>query len=696
MLLVGIFAVLVFVYSLVARRLSGTLLTAPILFTLAGALTALLVPVSWSRQPGEQWFLVVAELTLVLLLFTDAGRTNLRELRRDGLLAVRLLSIGLLATVALGTLVAWWLFPALTIWQAAIVATILAPTDAGLGQVIVNSKQVPLAVRETLNVEAGLNDGLSVPLLLFFIALAASGGDAGDASLIGFVVDQLGLGALIGAGLGWCGGALMARAQRRRWLATDTEQLGVLVLPILAILLSEHFHASMFIAAFIAGLALQISHHGGGRDSSQFSGLLGELLSFSVFFLFGLMLTQGLESLRWSLIVYAVLSLTLIRMLPVALALWRTRLSVRQRLFMGWFGPRGLASIVLGLVFLQQQGGDVAADLIRQIVLVTVLLSILLHGLTAAPGIRWLAAKNYAQDSGGVGAGAGTACVHDHRDAAMNSEQFDLIARAIRSLQQQPELSLDTLAQQAGKSATHFQRLFAAWAGVSPKRFAQFVQRQRLQQLLDQTSDVLGLSVAAGLSGPGRLHDLVVTCDAMTPGELVRGGEQVEIRYGVAQTPFGQALIGVTVRGICHWSFCDAASQASELVRLGALWPRAKLVSDSTLVQQIADGAFVLNGTPQPLHLLLRGSNFQLKVWQALLALAPGQLATYADIAKLVKSPRAARAVGSALARNEIGWLIPCHRVIRASGEVGEYRWGSDRKLALLGWEQAHTTAPSA
>jgi len=401
MLLVGIFALLVFAYSLVAKRLSTSVITAPILFTAAGAITALAMPIDLAGGQGEGGFLLVAEVTLVLLLFTDASRTSLRELRRDGMLAVRLLSIGLLATVLLGTLLAWWLFPALSLWQAAIVATILAPTDAGLGQVIVNSKQVPLSVRETLNVEAGLNDGLSVPLLLFFIAMVEAGGQPSEASLMGFVIDQLGIGTLIGIGLGWLGGDLLARAGRRGWMESEAEQLGVLVLPVLAILLSEHFHASMFIAAFVAGLAVQLRYTRGSRASWQFSGLLGELMSFSVFFLLGLMVAPGIENFHWPLLGYAVLSLTLIRMLPVSLALWGTRLDRRQRLFMGWFGPRGLASIVLGLVFLEQQGGDASAELIRQIILVTVVLSIFAHGLSAAPGIRWLSKTGGAQETGG-------------------------------------------------------------------------------------------------------------------------------------------------------------------------------------------------------------------------------------------------------------------------------------------------------
>ena len=278
----------------------------------------------------------------------------------------------------------------------------------------------------------------------------------------------------------------------------------------------------------------------------------------------------------------------------------------------------------------------------------------------------------------------------------MESQQFDHIAAAICALQQDPTLTLQALAAAAGMSAAHFQRVFAAWAGVSPKRFAQYVQRQRLQALLGSASDVLELSHAAGLSSPGRLHDLVVTCDAMTPGELLRAGAGVTVTWGVVKTPFGGALIGQTSRGICFWHFFSGApaeTPEETLKLLECQWPGASLERNDAVVQAMVDRALAPSGNPQPLHLLLRGSNFQLRVWQALLQVPSGQVATYGDIANLIASPGAARAVGSAVAQNSIAWLIPCHRIIRASGESGEYRWGAQRKLALLGWEQSRRDA---
>lgn len=389
MLLIGIFVALVFVYGLVSRRLEGGYLTAPMLFTLAGMLVAFLLTPGLAMESGGQAFLTVAELTLVLLLFTDASHTNLRELRRDGMLSVRLLTTGMLLTIVLGGVFAWWLFPSLGLWYAAIVGAILAPTDAGLGQVIVNSPAVPERVRESLNVEAGLNDGLSVPFLLFFIALTGMQGFEASGMLLEYIIEQLGYGAVIGLLVGGVGGLLLASFSRLGWLAEDGEQMAILSLPIMALLVSEMVEASMFIAAFVAGLALQWRFRPASRED-RFYGLLGEWLSHSVFFLFGLIALTALQSLEWRYVVYGLLSLTLIRIGPVLLALAGTALTMRQRLFMGWFGPRGLASIVLGLVFLEQHGQGEGVELVSQLVVVTVWLSVMLHGASASSGIRWL------------------------------------------------------------------------------------------------------------------------------------------------------------------------------------------------------------------------------------------------------------------------------------------------------------------
>jgi sodium/hydrogen antiporter len=397
--LIAAFVVTVFLYSLVSRRVEKTWLTAPILFAVAGMLLGLSPTVTGGLVVDLGGFLLVAELGLVMLLFTDASRIRPRMLKGRPNLPVRLLSVGMLATIALGALVAKALFTELTWWEAGIIAAILAPTDAGLGQVIVNSALVPERVRQALNVEAGLNDGLSVPFLMLFIALAASAteGVSGSAVLTRLLIEQLGYGTLVGAGIGLGGGWLLALARRNAWMAESSAQLGVVALPLACALASHATGASMFIAAFVAGLATQWGFPDVGRHSIEFTEEWGQLLNDFVFLLFGVLVAQQWAHFGWPVVLYGVLSLTLIRMLPVAVALRGTGLARPTVLFMGWFGPRGLASIVLGLVYLEQESRLAGESTIRLAVMATVLLSILAHGLSAQPGIRRYAAAIAAQ-----------------------------------------------------------------------------------------------------------------------------------------------------------------------------------------------------------------------------------------------------------------------------------------------------------
>lgn len=274
--------------------------------------------------------------------------------------------------------------------------------------------------------------------------------------------------------------------------------------------------------------------------------------------------------------------------------------------------------------------------------------------------------------------------------------QYEVVARAIRYLRehavQQP--TLQELAQAVHLSEFHLQRLFAQWAGISPKRFLQYLTKEYARQALREAQDVLTVSEASGLSGAGRLHDLMVSCEAMTPGEIRSGGAGVTVGWGQADTPFGLALVAWTPRGLCHLAFLDGdASQRYQELR--AAWPAARLQCDDTQARHWM--AQVFTRTPQPgrLHLLLRGTNFQLKVWEALLRLPPGRRISYTQLAAMAGAPRAQRAVGSALAANAMAYLIPCHRVIRESGDSGNYRWGSERKMAMLAWEAGHA-APEA
>jgi NhaP-type Na+/H+ or K+/H+ antiporter len=396
-----IFVSLIFLHSLVSARLERSIITAPIVFTGAGMVAPLCLSELRQHQLSIDVWLIVAEGGLVLLLFTDASRTNLRLLNSIRSLPARLLSVGMLLTILFGALGARAVFPQLSLWEAGILAAILAPTDAGLGQIIVNSPRVPLRIRQALNVEAGLNDGLSVPFMLFFIALAVAGTAGEEASLTLYIVEQLGYGTLIGVGLGLAGGWLLGLAHQKRWLAHSWQQLGVVALPVLCALASEALGASMFIAAFVAGLAVQAGFREAGTYSVEFTEEWGQLLNLAVFFLFGLRCTQAWDQFHLPHVLYAILSLTLVRMLPVAVALIGTRLSRASVLFTGWFGPRGLASIVLGLVYLEQETHQPGESTIRLAVMMTVLLSIFAHGLSAMPGIEL-----YARRIGGLPTGA--------------------------------------------------------------------------------------------------------------------------------------------------------------------------------------------------------------------------------------------------------------------------------------------------
>ena len=381
------FAFLLFIYSLVSGRLERTIITAPLAFTVAGMLMFPALYENLRPAISSGLFLRLAEVGLVMLLFTDASRTGLRVLQNIRALPARLLSTGMLLTIFLGAVAARLVFPSLSTWEAGILASILAPTDAGLGQIIVNSPRVPTRVRHALNVEAGLNDGLSVPFLLFFIAIAAAGIEGAAASLMQFILEQLGFGVLVGGVIGLAGGWLLELSRRHKWISESFLQIGVVALPLLCLLVSELVGASMFIAAFVAGLAVQVGFKEAGKHSVEFAEEWGQLLNLSVFFLFGLVVVRNWPQFTLAAWLYALLSLTVVRMLPVAIALIGTRLSLASVVFMGWFGPRGLASIVLGLVYLEEEMHLPGEPTIRLAVIVTVVASIFAHGLSALPGI---------------------------------------------------------------------------------------------------------------------------------------------------------------------------------------------------------------------------------------------------------------------------------------------------------------------
>jgi AraC family transcriptional regulator of adaptative response/methylated-DNA-[protein]-cysteine methyltransferase len=275
------------------------------------------------------------------------------------------------------------------------------------------------------------------------------------------------------------------------------------------------------------------------------------------------------------------------------------------------------------------------------------------------------------------------------------SSDFARIARAIAYLEahaaEQP--SLARIAAHLGLSEFHFQRLFHRWAGVSPKSFLQLLTLNHAKRLLAGSASVLEASLEAGLSGPGRLHDLFVGLDAMTPGEFKAQAATLEIGWGVHPTPYGPALIATTARGVCGFSFLGgegAGSRALAVAELHARWPGAALRQDPARTAAVAaEVSSRMAGKPAgtPLALLLAGTPFQTQVWRALLAIPEGHVCSYGQLARLAGYPGASRAVGAALGANPIGYLIPCHRVVRASGAVGDYRWGAARKRVLLATE---------
>jgi len=251
--------------------------------------------------------------------------------------------------------------------------------------------------------------------------------------------------------------------------------------------------------------------------------------------------------------------------------------------------------------------------------------------------------------------------------------------------------TLAAVAAQLSLSPGYLQRLFRHYTSISPKRYLQYLTSARARQLLDQSAPILDATFASGLSGPSRLHDLLVATEAVTPGEYQRKGARLQIRYGMHPTPFGPALIGLTARGICRLDFFDD-NGVKTLAQLRRDWPNAELVEDERATAKVLSTAFtaLLSKPEKPLMLHLRGTNFQLKVWQALLQIPPGCLAGYRRIAEHIGQPTAARAVGHAIGQNPICYIIPCHRVLRSDGSIGGYRGGIPRKEVLLMTETYH------
>jgi AraC family transcriptional regulator, regulatory protein of adaptative response / methylated-DNA-[protein]-cysteine methyltransferase len=273
---------------------------------------------------------------------------------------------------------------------------------------------------------------------------------------------------------------------------------------------------------------------------------------------------------------------------------------------------------------------------------------------------------------------------------------YQRIEKAIKFIESNvsSQPSLKDISGHIGLSEYHFQRLFSRWVGISPKRFLQFLTKEYAKQLLENADNLLDVTYEAGLTSPSRLHDLFVTCEAVTPGEFKTKGAGLAITYGFHPSPFGECMLATTARGICGFYFVRNENRNHIFSELKYFWKNAELIEDPDasrdMVDQIFNPSFANKSVP--LHLILNGTNFQIKVWEALIKIPFGTVVSYEDVAVLVGLPKATRAVGTAVGKNPISFIIPCHRVIRKNAEFGNYGGGPARKKAILGWEAARVS----
>ena len=391
-------AVLLFGWSVISGRLERIDVTGPIVFVAAGLLLCngpwAVVDMTIESQSVHS----VAEITLVLLLFADAARVNPQDLRRHAGLPTRLLAVGLPLTLALGAALAAALFTDLPWEMAALLGAVLAPTDAALSAGVVSDESLPQSIRRSLNVESGLNDGIATPVVTALIAAAATLVGVGviedTASSPGLdaLVDLVG-GLIIGALVGYLGGVVVTKARGRGWIAPGGRRIAVLALPVLAFLVAHETGVNYFVAAFVAGFAFRAGTGEDDEEATELPELIGQVLSLAVWFVFGAgLLLDGLELVDWRIALYAVLSLTVVRMLPVAISMIGAGFTRPATLFIGWFGPRGLASVVFGLLIVEELPvDDSRVETVLSTIVLTVLLSVIAHGLSGRPLTAWMA-----------------------------------------------------------------------------------------------------------------------------------------------------------------------------------------------------------------------------------------------------------------------------------------------------------------
>ena len=395
-----VIAVAIVGYGVISARVQRSFVTPAMAFAALGFVVGPIGFGLFGGDPEGTAIHVLAELTLIVVLFTDASRINLRLLWREHNLPVRLLLIGLPLTIAVGTITALECFPDFSIWHAALLATMVAPTDASLAHPVVTNKLVPVRVRQTISVESGLNDGICVPLVLLFLCGARSSGhDAETGYWIQFAAMQITLGPVIGIAVGYFGSHLLRTARARKWADDVFVDLAALALAGVAYGAAELVGGNGFIAAFCGGLTMGHFAPSICRKIHEFAEAEGQLLTLLVFLAVGaVMAPQIVDKITPPGVVYALLSLSLLRMLPVLVSLLGTGLKTKTVIFVGWFGPRGTASVVFALLVIQDAGVAFRHEIFI-VVITTVLMSVFAHGLTAVPAARWYARHTQPADS---------------------------------------------------------------------------------------------------------------------------------------------------------------------------------------------------------------------------------------------------------------------------------------------------------
>ncbi len=390
----AILALFIFLYSMVAGRIERSAVSGPMVFVVAGFL---LGPfgLGWLKGSATSEDLrTLADITLALILFIDAANADMSVLKRQFRIPSRMLLLGLPGVIALGFGFAVLMFDGLSIYEAAILATMLAATDAALGKAVITNPVVPARIREGLNVESGLNDGICVPILLFLIALAVGGEHGGsETSALLLIAQELGIGMAVGLGLAWAGISLLHWCIKRGWVTEIWMQVTVVGLAIASFAVAQSLHGSGYIAAFTGGLLFGYLAKDATHKLVLAAEGTGETLALVTWMLFGgLVIGPALKLFNWEVVLYALLSLTVIRMVPIFLSLAGTGESVASRLFLGWFGPRGLASIVFAIIVINAEvpGGE----FIALVVICTVFLSLVAHGISANPLAKWLGRKD--------------------------------------------------------------------------------------------------------------------------------------------------------------------------------------------------------------------------------------------------------------------------------------------------------------